>query len=364
MTTSPTATKTLIVAPSWVGDTVLALPTIEALAASGRSLTVLAKANLLPLLRLVPAVRQTLERQQVEADTVARLRSEAFDESVILPNSFRSAWLPFRAGVPRRWGYRGRLPKWSFRSPLLAPGVAQPRLKGRHQAEDYRELLVAMDVPCPGDWQPRIHLSRESRTAGQALLERAHLDAVKGPVIGLFPGAEFGRSKRWPWQRFAELAHKLRRERPEVQQVLIAGPKEVWLTVRVHEESGKIHPVVGPDLDLGRLAAVLHHLDLMITNDSGPMHLAAALGVPCVALFGPTDPQRTRPYGEQHRLHYTDRWCSPCFRRSCPLIHNRCLKEIEVSEVATAALALLGQTSDGARPLHSSSKSGSPPSTA
>ena len=124
--------------------------------------------------------------------------------------------------------------------------------------------------------------------------------------------------------------------------MIVAGPKEVWTAVRVHEESGHLHPVIGPDLDLARLAGVLAHLDLLVTNDSGPMHLAAALGVPCIALFGPTDPQRTAPAGSGHRVLTLDRWCSPCFRRRCPLLHQRCLRDITVEQVAAACVDALG----------------------
>jgi ADP-heptose:LPS heptosyltransferase len=140
---------------------------------------------------------------------------------------------------------------------------------------------------------------------------------------------------------FARLAVELRRRVPALRAVVVAGPKEVWLAVRVHEESGKLHPVVGPDLDLAGLAAVISHFDVLVTNDSGPMHLAAALGVPTVALFGPTDPRRTAPAGDGHEVLYRDLWCSPCFRRHCPLLHHRCLNGIPVGQAADAAEGIL-----------------------
>lgn len=327
------AKRTVVVAPNWVGDNVMALPVLEALAATDRRLTVLAKPHLGSLLEQVPAVDEVVERQESDEETVERLRQGTFDEAVILPNSFRSAWLPWRAGIPLRWGYRGRPFRWSFRWPLLRPGVRRPREKGRHQTEDYRELLAAMAVAAPASWIPRLELSTQMTEKGRALLARANLESGSGPLIGLFPGAEFGPSKRWPWKRFVALSRELRRRWPESRQLIVAGPKEIWLAVRIYEETGKIHPVIGPDLDLGQLTAVLSQLDLLVSNDSGPMHLAAALGVPCVALFGPTDPQRTGPTGEGHRVLYTDRWCSPCFRRRCPLLHHRCLKDHQAEAV-------------------------------
>jgi heptosyltransferase-2 len=336
MTSEPT--RTVVVAPNWVGDNVMALPVLEALAASGRKLTLLAKPHLASLLVQVPAVDEVIERHESDSETVERLRQPVFDEAVILPNSFRSASLPWRAGIPRRWGYRGRPFSWSFRWPLLAPGVRRPRQNGRHQTEDFRELLAAMEVTAPASWIPRLELSPAAAEKGRALLARAQPAPGSRPLIGLFPGAEFGPSKRWPWKRFVALSRDLRRRWPESRQLIVAGPKEIWLAVRIYEETGKIHPVIGPDLDLGQLAAVLAQLDLLVTNDSGPMHLAAALGVPCVALFGPTDPERTGPTGDDHQVLYTDRWCSPCFRRRCPLLHHRCLKDLQAEAVGEACV--------------------------
>ena len=320
----------VVFAPNWVGDTVMALPVIEALAAAGRAPRVLARPHLGPLLELCPAVSGVVERAD-DAATVAALRRHDFSEVLLLPNSFRSAWLSRQAGIPRRFGYRG-----NWRSPLLSPAVRRPAGK-RPQVEDYGELLAAMRVPPPPDWVPRLDLSPADRAAGRALLQRTGV-AGDGPLVGLFPGAEFGPSKRWPWQRFAALARRARRRLPGARILILVGPKETWLGVRLHEESGRVHPLAGPDLDLGQLATLLANLDLLVTNDSGPMHLAAAVGVPCVALFGPTDPGRTAPAGAGHRVLYTDRWCSPCFRRRCPLVRHRCLREISVDQVLEAVV--------------------------
>ncbi|MBZ0114084.1 MAG: lipopolysaccharide heptosyltransferase II [Thermoanaerobaculia bacterium] len=323
--------ETLVVMPNWVGDCVMALPVLDALAANQRRVTVLAKAHLKSLLRLSPSVHRVIVRSKSDDETIASLSEAECHEAIVLPNSFRSAWLVSRAGIRYRWGYRGNL-----RSPLLSAPVPRPKGK-RLQIEDYRELLLALDVAPPSDWIPRLDLPRDVQEAGIERLQRARLDPTK-LIVGHFAGAEFGPSKRWPWQRFVELTRAVRKARPEAGQVLLAGPAETWLGVRIHEESGKIHPLVGPDLDLAGLAGVLSQVDVLVTNDSGPMHMAAALGVPCVALFGPTDPSRTAPAGADHEVLYSDRWCSPCFRRRCPLLHHRCMKDLSVEEVATAVL--------------------------
>ena len=329
-------TRSLVVMPNWVGDLVMAEPVLTALAAADREVVVLARPALASLIELLPAVTSTVPLEADNSRTVAAMRQAGCDEAVILPNSFRSAWRPYRAGIPRRWGYQSDL-----RSPLLKPAVRRPRHRKIHQTEDYADLLTAMDVPCPSTWTPRLRLPPEALEDGRRLVARAGLETTDRPRVGLFPGAEFGPSKRWPWRNFAALAEAVYRRSGSARPVILAGPKEVWLAVRVREESGDRHPVIGPDLDLGRFASVLAHLDLLVTNDSGPMHLAAALGVPCVALFGPTDPRRTRPAGDHHEVMYTDRWCSPCFRRRCPLVRHRCLRDIEVSAVFEACRRLL-----------------------
>lgn len=333
--------KTVAILPNWVGDTVLALPVLDALATAGRQLSVLGKPHLHSLLAGRAGIHRFIDRAAANAETIYTLSNLDFDEAVILPNSYRAAWLARRAGIAKRWGYGGRSPEGLLRRAILAPSVADRRRRDRHQVEDYGDLLAAMGVEAPRDWIPRLDISPRQRQEGRELLTRSRLDPRRAPLIGLFAGAEFGTSKRWPWRRFADFSQQLRRHVPNSQQIILAGPKETWLAVRIHEESGKIHPVVGPDLDLGQLATVMAELDLLVTNDSGPMHLAAALGVPCLAIFGSTDPRRTSPVGDAHQVLYTNRWCSPCFRRRCPLIRHRCMRDITVEQATQQALQML-----------------------
>ena len=336
--------KTLVVLPNWVGDTVLALPVLDALAASDRQLVVLGQPHLGPLLESQKSISEFISRRPADAETVYLLRQAECGEAVVLPNSIRSARLVQQAAIPQRWGYSNRSPEGLVRRFLLQPAISDRRERHRHQAEDYAELLTAMNVATPQEWIPQLELSPDQRRESRALLARANLDGDRQPLIGLFAGAEFGPSKRWPWRRFAELAQAMRRQVPNCQLVILAGPKETWIAVRVHEESGKINPVVGPDLDLGRLAAFMTNLDLLVTNDSGPMHMAAALGIPSLAIFGPTDPRRTSPVGHNNQVLYSNRWCSPCFRKRCPLIRHGCMRDITVDSAVTHALQMLAAT--------------------
>ena len=171
-----------------------------------------------------------------------------------------------------------------FRGPLLAPAVPRPR-DGfkviRPQIEDYRELLAAMGVALPADWIPRLALPEVLRARGHERLERAGIGDRNGqgggtPRVGLSPGAEWGNSKRWPMRYWSDLARELRRRIPGVREAIFVGPKEIWLGVRVHEESGKIHPLLGPDLDLAGLAAAMAGLDLLVTKTGAQAELTVS----------------------------------------------------------------------------------------
>lgn len=326
--------KTLVVAPNWVGDNVMAIPVLEALAATGRTLTVLARPHLEPLLRIAPSVAGVLARSLSDRATVSAVRDLAFEEAVILPNSFRSAWIAFRAGIPVRWGYRG-----DFRSLLLEPAL--PRPKGiRHQLTDYDALLERIGAAIPSK-QPRLVPDSRQLDCARDALERLGMRSdAASKMVGIFPGAEFGPSKRWPPERFAGLLSSIV-DRSEFRPVLIAGPGEEDLATHIRNLSKTAAPIIGPELDLAELAAVLSHLDVLVTNDSGPMHVAAATGTRCVALFGPTNPTRTAPAGSGHRVLYNHRWCSPCFKKRCPLLHQRCLRDLSVSRVVDELLAAL-----------------------
>ena len=327
--------RCLVVAPNWVGDMVMALPVLDALASSERQVHVLARPHLHPLLHLSPAISGLVERAGTNAETVERLRHGGFEEAVLLPNSFRAAWLAYKAGIPSRWGYRS-----DGRSLLLRPAVHRPAGQ-RHQLHDYDRLLKRMGV-APVIGPPSLPLSGNQQEVGAAALAAALEEvgiesSTESPLVGLFPGAEFGPSKRWRPESFANAASALNRGHQAGQPILIAGPSERELAASVQQLADCQLPVAGPDLDLAGLAALLARLDVLITNDSGPMHLAAAVGTRCVAIFGPTSPRRTSPSGAGHHVLWAGRWCAPCFRRRCPLIRHRCMRDIGTSSVVDAA---------------------------
>lgn len=285
--------------PPRVDAFLFALPALTALARSGRTLAVEVPPALDPLAEL-------------QGWAVATAPAAGAGEAVLLaggPPGLAAAWRAGAAGIPRRWGYGGPVSSLLLTHPVPRPPRASRR--GRHGAQNARELLAAMEVPPPPSWTPRLEPTEALREAGLERLRRAHLDPDEETLVGLIPAGFLGEGRRparppgrkhvWPWPRYVELARRLRRERPRVRLVLLAGREDLWPAVRIHEETARHHPLVGPDLELPGLVGVLPHLSFVLGADSDLLQLAAAAGRPTVALFGPTSPHRRAPRGDDHR---------------------------------------------------------------
>jgi heptosyltransferase-2 len=245
-----------------------------------------------------------------------------FDTALLLPNSFRSARLVKRAGIAERWGYRTQ-----WRGPLLTRAIEAP--SGLHQAEYYQQLVHALGFP-NGPIEPRLTITAEVRDAGARVLREAGWDG-RAPIVALAPGAAYGGAKRWPPEYFAELARTLASD--GVPCVMVGTAADASAAAEV---SGRatIISLVGRT-DLPALAGVLANCRALVTNDSGAMHLAAALGVAVTAVFGPTDERATRPLGDTTTILTHAVWCRPCMLRECPIDH-RCLRGIAPADVTAA----------------------------
>ena len=285
------ASPILVVSPTSLLELLRALPVFRSLASAGRQLVVLAPAAFARFLSLLPGVRDLVELEESQEATVAALRKLGCREAVLLDESRRAAQLVLRAGVPRRWGYGG----W-WRRRLLEPGLERPavaastlrrmgpRTVGRPY---YRRLVTALGLDPPSSWRPTIQLPEELRAEGESYLRRAQIPR-QCLLVGLFAGADHRLSPRWPWQSFAALAQRLRKSTPSVRCALVARSADLWPSVRVHEETARFVPVLGPDLDLADLAGALCHLDLAVGNSGSLLDLATALGVTTLALASPT----------------------------------------------------------------------------
>lgn len=317
--------------PNWLGDAVMALPAAAAVRAEypAAHLAIAAIPAVAPMFE----ERTAVSPQQIvvveKGTEAARLREGAFDTIVLLPNSFRSAWIARQSGIPHRWGYAA-----GARGPLLTRTVARPG-KGAHQSEFYAALVRGLNMVrglgiAVAAGEPSI-APRETTIARAARL----LEGLKGPLVGFAPGAAYGHAKRWPPERVAEVVTRLVRERSAACVLVGAGgDREAGRAIESSLPAGvQIVNLIGRT-DLRLLIGVLSHCDAFVSNDSGAMHLAAAAGVPVTAIFGPTNERATAPIGN-HDVLIHPVFCRPCMLRECPIDH-RCMTRITPDEVFTS----------------------------
>lgn len=338
-----TVSAVLVYAPSWIGDAVMSLGAVRALRASypDARLAVLTRPWVQELYGACEDVDDTVLYDPRGADrglegflrAARRVRHEKFDAGVVLPNAFRAAALVRAAGIPERWGYATE-----SRGLLLTKRVPPaPRPFGRHQSYFYLDLLRGLGLEA-GEPDTSLTATPEMRDGARELLEREGWQG--GALVGVHPGATNSRAKVWKASRYAEVATKLA-EAHDAQVVVLGGTTEGELAAEV--ERG-LPPDVALQLQgktsLADLMGVLAELSVFLTNDSGPMHLAAALGVRTVAVFGPTDPRETGPVGARARVVREPVECSPCLYRDCPIDH-RCMERVNVERVFDEASALV-----------------------
>jgi heptosyltransferase II len=324
----------LIVAPNWLGDAVMALPAIADVqrADPARRITIAARPSIRWLFSLA-------EPHYAHVGVVAG----GHEAAILLPNSFRSALDVWRAGIPERWGYRT-----DWRGPLLTRAV--PPLRERcHQIAYYQHLVRALGFP-NGPGEPRLVATDAMRTEGAEALERAAWDR-RSPVVAFAPGAAYGGAKRWPPEYYAELALALDGDGISVALLGSAADAPTGQEIEAHLARSRRHVrtlnLIGKT-DLPTLAGVLVMSRALVTNDSGAMHLAAALGVRVTAVFGPTNERETGPHGSVllkaesadttygHAVLTSDVPCRPCMLRECPIDH-RCMRGVGVDRVLAEA---------------------------
>jgi heptosyltransferase-2 len=326
------STRLVALAPNWLGDAVMALPALAdvAAAASTMSLDVAARSSIAPLFGMMPGVAGTIVLPGGPA-SVRALAGGRYDAAILLPNSFHTARLAHRAAIPERWGYRA-----DFRSWLLTRGVARPDRV--HQSEFYRHLVLALGyTPTPA--RTLLQVDAEGRSAGRHLLEREGWDG-SAHLVAVAPGAAFGGAKRWPAASFTSVIDGLARD--GVRAVVVGSAGDAGAAREVVTPAHDARPInlVGRT-DLPMLAAVLVQCRALVTNDSGAMHFASALGVPVTAMFGPTRDRETHPSGPGPHVVLTHPvWCRPCMLRECPLT-KRCMTGIGVEQVLGATRTFL-----------------------
>jgi len=320
--------KILIIGPSWVGDTMLMQPMLLRLKQRhpDSRIDVLAPPWTASLLQIMPEVNGVIVNPFLHGSfkLIARyqlgksLRGDRYDQAIVLPNSLKSALVPFFADIPLRTGFVGEL-----RYGLLNDARKLDKKRLPLMVERFAQLAedIRIEIPRPLA-HPKLAVSAAQR---DATLRKLGLTTDK-PVAIFCPGAEFGPAKRWPTTYFAEIAQRLQRHGYAVWLIGSAKDKEVSDKV-IALGNAEVRNLCGIT-DLPDAITLLTCAQLVISNDSGLMHLAAALDRPMLALFGSSSPQFTPPLSAQARVLKLDMKCSPCFKRECPLGHFNCMKQL------------------------------------
>lgn len=316
--------------PNWIGDLVMATPVLIDLrrAFPKASITAMCRRPICELLEKEGAIDELfcfakpangfLRREQ--RDLIGKLQAGKYDVGILLTNSFSSAWWFWQGKVQRRIGFQGNWRSWFLTHSL--------RAKEEHQVEIYKQLLHPLGI-AKSKTAPRLIVSEEEiRVSKQLLYQRGYRDGKI--LIGVNPGAAYGSAKCWPIERFRALALELLKE--DVELVFFGDVSTARLVKEICQGLPERVMNLAGVTSLRELMCLIKDCGVLVTNDSGPMHIAAALGTPLVALFGSTDDRATGPYGQSESVINKRAECSPCFKRVCP-IDFRCMKAISVQEV-------------------------------
>jgi lipopolysaccharide heptosyltransferase II len=330
--------RILIRSSNWLGDAVMSVPAVRAIK-NGRPdihVTIAAPDKIAPMWKLIPEVDAIIPLSEGSLLSVVRLLKQQmpFDVAILFPNSLRVALESWLSGIPQRVGYRGHCRSW-----LVNQIVREPRKPGPPEHHSLRFLRIARG--CGAETERTSNVQRP--TLNVQLSDSDQLSTINHqPLkIGLCPGAEYGPAKRWLPERFAEAAAKITAQ-SSAQWILFGTKNDAAIGEQIAAAIGDhcVNRIGQTTLD--QLIDELRRCSLLLTNDTGTMHLAALLGVPVVAVFGSTEPRLTGPLGNGHTIlrHHVE--CSPCFLRECP-IDFRCMKAVSADEVAGAVLSMLGQ---------------------
>jgi heptosyltransferase-2 len=331
-------TASLVIAPQWIGDAVMTEPLMRVLAKRGERLTIAAMPWVAPIYRAMTPIAEVIELPFPRAGlhwtarrALANQWQGRFERAYVCPNSFKSALLPWLAGIPKRIGYQGE-----SRFGLLNQRIANPSKHSRGSMVSH--YLALAQAGTDNILQPKLDLSLD--VLKNSLL---HFDLKLGAYAVFAPGAEFGPAKRWPAAYFADIA-----ARTDLPVVLLGSAKEAEvcedIAKRINQERPRLARSLAGQTDLSQAMALIASAQAMLSNDSGLMHVAAAMGVPQLALFGSSSPLHTPPLSDKAVVMWLKTEanyqppldCAPYFERVCPLGHMRCLNDLTPERVALA----------------------------
>ena len=332
----------LIIAPNWIGDAVMTQPLLANLKAQypHSNIDVLASDWVAPIYRACTEVHQVIEAKfehrklqwNLRKQLAKKLQSKNYQACFVLPNSFKSALIPWLANIPFRIGYRGELRFGLINVALDNPSkVNRPPMVEHYLA--LSPLLKEEGELSTGTLTPKLNVL----PAAQLSIEKkvANANIQPNSIFVFCPGAEYGPTKRWPTEYFAKLAQDLIQENSSNQIILLGGKGDHNLANQISSSAGNqvnIHNWCG-NTSLDEAIALIGMAKAVVSNDSGLMHIAAALKTPQIAIFGSSDPAHTPPLSEKAKVIWLNLPCSPCHKKECPLGHLKCLKDILPQQV-------------------------------
>jgi heptosyltransferase II len=351
----------LLRAPNWIGDAVMCEPAIRGLRSlfPEAEITMLAKRAVAELFSAAPELSRVVVYDDKgphaglsgKWSLAGTLRRHGFDLAVLFQNAFEAAFLAWLAGIPQRYGYATDGRVFFLTTPVAVPS----RSRGVHQVEYYWNLLKPLGLSGAAS-SPTLCVTADESRQLDVRLAGAEV-GLSDIVIGINPGSTYGSAKRWLPERFAEVAQRLAErigqdEDAQVVVVILGARGEESLGKDIAARINGRSVVLSGATTIRELMAVVKRCRLLITNDTGPMHIAAACGVPVVAVFGPTDSHTTAPYGQERSIVREAVDCAPCLLRECPIDH-RCMTRIPVDRVYEAAVQQLSSLSRVSGPSRS-----------
>ena len=328
--------RVLIISPNWIGDAIMAQPLLQLLKQRYPALTidVLASAWVAPVWQAMQEVNQVHgstfrhgKLQLKERWKMARfLKTLDYDQAYVLPNTLKFALIPWLAKIPERIGYLGET-----RYGLLNVIHHDDKRHPRPMMSFYAALIDKPVADIKGKFEslhPRLCIDAK---AVYEVLNKWNLVSGK-PVIAFAPGAEFGSAKRWPESHFSSLAAMIIQRYPEVQIILLGSVKDSAVCETIHANIPKILNLAGKT-SLKEAIALIAGINVLVTNDSGLMHVASAFDIPVIALYGSTDYRHTPPFSRQSHIMSLNLECAPCQKRECPLGHHDCMNRLMPDQV-------------------------------
>ena len=335
--------RILIIAPNWIGDAVMSQPLLAALKViyPQSQIDVLASPWVAPIYRACTEVHQViearLEHKQLQwglrKQLARQLELNQYDACFVLPNSFKSALIPWLANIPLRIGYRGEMRFGLINFALDNPSKTNRPPMANHYLALCNVISHSKDIDSDQSADPQLNISTIAKQSVSNKLQAAAIENKS--IYVLCPGAEYGVTKRWPTEHFATLAQQLITNNADAHVILLGSKGDYTLGEGIRAQANddpKIYNWCG-DTSLDEAIALIGMSKALVSNDSGLMHIGAALKVPQVAIFGSSDPHHTPPLSAKAKVIYLNLPCSPCHKRECPLGHLKCLKDISPENV-------------------------------